>query len=208
MAGESKPGHDPPVVRPRRHQHRQHRHDLRDGSELRQVGFLRTGDDPRFQAQPGPDTALHQRLAPPALDERPGCGRLAHRFFELSFAEGQHQVSEEVQLIGDLLDSRLKLVAGLYYFNEGGYIHDFVTFGGGLLQVDGPNTLNTTSYAGYLHLDYKLTDQIGLTLGGRESSDRKTFTGGQQDLNGFFQRLIGGCYAGYPATPTPACQAT
>ena len=128
-------------------------------------------------------------------------------FFELSFAEAQHQISEELQLIGDLLDSRLKLVAGLYYFNEGGYIHDYVTFGGGLLQVDGPNTLNTTSYAGYLHLDYKLTDQIGLTLGGRESSDRKTFTGGQQDLNGFFQRLIGGCYAGYPATPTPACQA-
>jgi iron complex outermembrane recepter protein len=129
-------------------------------------------------------------------------------FFELSFAEAQHQISEELQLIGDLFDSRLKLVAGLYYFNEGGYIHDYVTFGGGLLQVDGPNTLNTTSYAGYLHLDYKLTDQIGLTLGGRESSDRKTFTGGQQDLNGFFQRLIGGCYAGYPATPTPACQAT
>ncbi len=127
-------------------------------------------------------------------------------YFELSFAEGQHQISEEVQLVGDLFDSKLKLVAGLYYFNEGGYIHDYVTFGGGLLQVDGPNTLDTTSYAGYLHLDYKLTDAIGLTLGGRESSDRKTFTGGQQDLNGFFQRLIGGCYAGYPATPTPACQ--
>src|ERR1700691_2205882 len=66
-------------------------------------------------------------------------------FFELSFAEAQHQISEEVQLIGDLFDSKLKLVAGLYYFNEGGYIHDYVTFGGGLLQGDGPNTLNTTS---------------------------------------------------------------
>jgi iron complex outermembrane recepter protein len=114
-------------------------------------------------------------------------------FFELSFAEGQHQVSQELQLIGDLLDSRLKLVGGLYFFNEGGYIHDFVTFGGGLLQVDGPNTLNTTSYAGYLHLDYRLTDQIGLTLGGRESEDRKSFTGGQQDLNDFFYK-IAGCY--------------
>jgi iron complex outermembrane recepter protein len=129
-------------------------------------------------------------------------------YFELSFAEGQHQISEELQLIGDLLDSRLKLVGGLYYFNEGGYIHDFVTFGGGLLQVDGPNTLDTTSYAGYVHLDYKLTDHVGLTLGGRESSDRKSFTGGQQDLNGFFYRLIGGCYAGPPAIPSPACQAT
>ena len=114
-------------------------------------------------------------------------------FFELSFAEGQHQISEELQLIGDLLDSRLKLVAGLYYFNEGGYIHDFVTFGGGLLQIDGPNSLDTTSYAGYLHLDYKVTDQLGITLGGRESEDRKEFIGGQQDLNNFFYK-ISGCY--------------
>lgn len=114
-------------------------------------------------------------------------------FFELSFAEGQHQVSEEVQLIGDLLDSRLKLVAGLYYFNEAGYIDDFVTFGGGLLQIDGPNSLDTTSYAGYVHLDYKVTDRLGLTLGGRQSADRKEFVGGQQDLNMFFYK-IAGCY--------------
>lgn len=114
-------------------------------------------------------------------------------FFELSFAEGQHQISEEMQLIGDLLDSRLKLVAGLYYFNEGGYIHDFVTFGGGLLQIDGPNSLETTSYAGYVHADYKITDKIGITLGARQSEDRKQFEGGQQDLNMFFYK-IAGCY--------------
>jgi len=40
-------------------------------------------------------------------------------FFELSFAEGQHQISEEVQLIGDLLDSRLKLVAGPVLLQRG-----------------------------------------------------------------------------------------
>ena len=114
-------------------------------------------------------------------------------FFELSFAEGQHQVSEEVQLIGDLLDSKLKLVGGVYYFNEGGYINDFVTFGGGLLQVNGPNELDTSSYAGYLHADYRASDLISLTLGGRYSADRKTFTGGQQDLNDFFYKITG-CY--------------
>jgi iron complex outermembrane receptor protein len=114
-------------------------------------------------------------------------------FFELSFAEGQHQVSQELQLIGDLFESKLKLVAGLYYFDEGGYIHDFVTFGGGLLQVDGPNELETRSYAAYLHADYKVTDKIGLTLGGRFSEDRKTFTGGQQDLNGFVYK-VSTCY--------------
>jgi iron complex outermembrane receptor protein len=97
-------------------------------------------------------------------------------FFETSFAEGQHQFSQEVQFIGDLFDSRLKLVGGLYYFNEGGYIHDFVTFGGGLLQIDGPNTLDTKSYAGYLHADYKISDKLGVTLGGR-------FSEGQENLH-------------------------
>src|ERR1700689_591528 len=112
-------------------------------------------------------------------------------FFELSFAEGQHQISEEVQLLGDLFDSKLKLVAGLYYFREAGYIHDYVTFGGRLLQIDGPNSLETTSYATYVHADYRITDNIGLTLGGRESIDRKTFEGGQQDLNQFFYKISG-----------------
>jgi iron complex outermembrane receptor protein len=121
-------------------------------------------------------------------------------FFELSFAEAQHQFSEEIQAISDLLDSKLKLVGGLYYFNEGGYIHDFVTFGGGLLQIDGPNTLETTSDAVYAHADYKATDKIGVTLGARLSEDRKSFIGGQQDLNQFFYKL-NNCY---PATP--ACQ--
>jgi len=114
-------------------------------------------------------------------------------FFELSFAEGQHQFSQEIQAVSDLLDSTLKLVGGIYYFNEGGYIHDFVTFGGGLLQIDGPNTLETTSDAAYLHADYKVSDKIGVTLGGRISEDRKSFIGGQQDLNQFFYK-ISGCY--------------
>lgn len=117
----------------------------------------------------------------------------AANFFETSFAEGQHQLSEELQFIGDLLNSDLKLVGGLYYFNEGGYIHDFVTFGGGLLQIDGPNTLDTKSYAAFLHADYKVSDKIGVTIGGRFSEDKKTFTGGQQDLNQFFYK-ISGCY--------------
>lgn len=113
--------------------------------------------------------------------------------WDLGFEEGQHQISQELQVLGDLLDSRLKLIAGLYYFNEGGYINDLVTFGDGLIQIDGPNELDTSSYAGYLHADYQLTDKLALTLGGRYSADRKAFTGGQQDLNQFFYK-ISGCY--------------
>ena len=113
--------------------------------------------------------------------------------FELSFQEDQHQFTQELQLIGDYFDSRLKLVAGLYYFHEDGDVNDFVTFGDGLLQIYGPNQLNTKSYAGYLHADYRVTDKIGLTLGGRYSADRKSFTGEQQELNGIFYKLSG-CY--------------
>ncbi len=113
--------------------------------------------------------------------------------WDLGFEEGQHQISQEFQMLGDLVESRLKVIAGLYYFNEGGYINDLVTFGDGLIQIDGPNQLDTTSYAGYLHADFKVSDKIGLTLGGRYSADRKAFTGGQQDLNQFFYK-ISGCY--------------
>ena len=30
-----------------------------------------------------------------------------------------------------------------YYFTEGGHLHDYVTFPGALLMIDGPNDLNT-----------------------------------------------------------------
>ncbi len=53
--------------------------------------------------------------------------------------------------------------------------------------------MRTSSYAAYAHLDYKLTDQIGLTLGGRYSIEDKFFVGGQQDLNGLSYKASG-CY--------------
>ena len=118
---------------------------------------------------------------------------------EPSFKERQHQESEEVQLIGKAFGDRLNYVAGLYGFNEGGDIHDFVPLT--TLQIDGPNYLNTDSYAGFVHANYKLTDQIGLTAGARYSLDHKQFVGGQSDLNAFAYK-IAGCYP-----VTAACQA-
>jgi iron complex outermembrane receptor protein len=115
------------------------------------------------------------------------------QFLETTFAEGQHQFSQEFQALGNALDSRLSYVGGLYFFHEDGYIHDYVTFPGGLLQIDGPNELDTKSYAGYLHADFKVTDQFALTAGGRYSVDDKHFMGGKQDINDFFYK-ISGCY--------------
>ena len=108
-----------------------------------------------------------------------------------SFETNQKQVSEELQLTGTALSNKLTYLFGLYYFKESGNLHDLVTFSAGLLQIDGQNLLKTTNYATYTHLNYKITDQISITLGGRYTHENKTFTGLQSDPNGFFYKLNG-----------------
>lgn len=110
---------------------------------------------------------------------------------QTSFDENQHQFSQELQLTGRVAGDRLSYVLGLYYFDEGGNLHDLVTFPGGLLQIDGQNYLNTRNYAGYAHLNYKITDQLSITLGGRYTHENKRFTGLQSDPNGIFYKLNG-----------------
>lgn len=118
-------------------------------------------------------------------------------FLETSFEMNQHQFSQEFQLTGKAGDDRLSYVAGLYYFNEGGNLHDLVTFPGGLLQIDGQNLLSTKAYAAYAHLNYKITEQVSITLGGRYTEEKKQFEGLQADPNGTFYKLNG-------LDPTPA----
>ncbi|HEY0106046.1 MAG TPA: TonB-dependent receptor [Rhizomicrobium sp.] len=114
---------------------------------------------------------------------------------EVSDKQQQQQFTQELQLVGTALDSRLSYVAGLYYFYENGFVHDWVPFDGDLLAVEdsGLNLVRTSSYAAYAHADYKVTDQIGLTLGARYSVEDKFFVGGQQDLNGLSYKASG-CY--------------
>jgi iron complex outermembrane recepter protein len=111
---------------------------------------------------------------------------------EVTDTQAQHQISQEFQLTGKALDDRLDYVAGLYYFEEGGFVHDYVPFDTGYLYVyDYSNDVNTTSYAGYFHVDYKITDNWGVTAGGRYSDERKKFLGGQADLDGFSYKISG-----------------
>jgi iron complex outermembrane receptor protein len=107
----------------------------------------------------------------------------------------QQQFTQEFQLLGNAFDGRLNYVAGLYYFYENGFVHDWVPFDGGLLAVDdsGLNLVRTSSYAGFVHADYKITDQFVLTAGARYSIEDKFFVGGQQDLNGLSYKVTG-CY--------------
>jgi iron complex outermembrane receptor protein len=95
------------------------------------------------------------------------------------FAQTQHQISEELQLTGVALSDRLHYSAGLYYFDEQGAEADYVLIGAGLLQIQGYESIETQSYAGYTHLEYTLVDDLNLIAGGRYSYDRKTLAESQ-----------------------------
>jgi iron complex outermembrane receptor protein len=104
-----------------------------------------------------------------------------------SVTDKQHQwqVSEEIQLLGKAFDNRLNYVGGLYYFNEAGYVHDWVPFEGLLYVYDLDNDVENKDIAAFIHADFKLTDQISFTAGGRYTDVATYFTGGQGDLNSF-----------------------
>ena len=108
-----------------------------------------------------------------------------------SFETNQEQFSEELQLTGDAVDGRLRYVLGAYYFEESGNLHDLVTFPAGLLQIDGNNLLSTKAYAAYANVNFAVTDQLSITVGGRYTKENKRFTGLQSDANGFFYKANG-----------------
>ncbi|HKD55286.1 MAG TPA: TonB-dependent receptor [Steroidobacteraceae bacterium] len=105
-------------------------------------------------------------------------------FQEVTDAQHQWQVSQEFQLLGKALDNNLNYVAGLYYFKERGYVHDFVPFESILYVYDVQNDVTNTDYAAFLNLDYRLGNW-GFTAGGRYTHVKTDFVGGQSDLNSF-----------------------
>jgi iron complex outermembrane recepter protein len=111
-------------------------------------------------------------------------------FLHTSFTMNQWQFSQEFQLLGSALDKKLNYVLGAYYFKEAGDLHDYVTFAEGLLQVDGPNDLATKNYAFFGQVDWRLTEQFGITVGGRYTHEDKSFEGFQSDANGLTYKIL------------------
>ncbi|HEY0746774.1 MAG TPA: TonB-dependent receptor [Steroidobacteraceae bacterium] len=103
---------------------------------------------------------------------------------EVTDHQHQRQVSQEFQFNGKALDNALNYVAGLYYFQEAGYVHDFVPFESILYVYDIQNDADNRNEAAFFHLDYRLSNW-GFTAGGRYTNVRVAFTGGQADLNDF-----------------------
>ena len=111
-------------------------------------------------------------------------------FLHTSFDMNQKQFSQELQLLGHTADKKLNYVVGAYYFEESGDLHDYVTFAEGLLQVDGPNNLATKNEAVFGQADYRFSDLIGVTVGGRYTSEQKSFEGFQSDNNGLNYKIL------------------
>jgi len=128
-------------------------------------------------------------------------------FLHTSFTMNQWQFSQELQLLGKALDDKINYVLGAYYFKEAGDLHDYVTFAEGLLQVDGPNDLATKNYAAFGQVDFRPTDLIGITIGGRYTHENKEFEGFQSDANGMNYKILN--WAGVPdcASITPISEA-
>jgi iron complex outermembrane receptor protein len=129
---------------------------------------------------------------------------------EVTDHQEQHQFSQEFQFTGQALSDNLNYVAGLFYFQESGFVHDYVPFGSTLYIYDVANDVDTKSYAAYFHTDYKFNDLFGITVGARYSKDDKKFEGGQADLDGYDYKSAGcfdpvtgpnmACWAGFAAT--------
>lgn len=122
------------------------------------------------------------------------------RILEFSFGLKNWQFSQELQLIGQTMDNRLKFVLGGYYFKERSFLNDYVTFDQGIIQIYGPNLLHTKNYAFFGQVDYELSSLISFTLGGRYTKEKKDFNGGQSDLNGFFYKISGCTTYGDPCS--------
>ena len=115
---------------------------------------------------------------------------------DTSFTMNQEQVSQELQLEHQRVRRTPQVGSGGYYFTEEGDLLDTVVFGGGLLQVYGPNDFKNDAWAAFTHNNFGVTDRLGLTLGLRYTEETKYFTGGQSDLNDSSNR-----YLGVPAVP-------
>ena len=84
-----------------------------------------------------------------------------------------HAFSQELQATGTAMDDRLDYVLGAFYFSEKAEtLGPQVFFGGGSdLQSDYGS--HTKAFAVYAQLDYKVSDALKLTLGGRYTHEKK-----------------------------------
>jgi iron complex outermembrane receptor protein len=94
--------------------------------------------------------------------------------------EKDDQLSQEFILSGKAIGQRLDWVAGLYYLKENIYSDIYLPLSFAAnpdgYDTDSTNSGTNTSYAAYGQGTYQITDKLGVVLGARYSSDKKTDT--------------------------------
>ncbi len=131
------------------------------------------------------------------------------QILEPSYTAKQNQFSEELQVAGHALDRKLNYVFGAYYFQESATENDLALIAENLLAVSTGYHQKTKNYAFFGQVDWRITDLIGITAGGRYTDERKSFTSNTIDLNGFTYKLFGCPVIGPPCStalgfPNPA----
>lgn len=81
--------------------------------------------------------------------------------------------SQELQLIGTAFDDRLNYVVGGFYYTESAATQGPQRFFGGGTAFQSDYASNTEAWALSAQLDYKVTDALTLTVGGRYTQETK-----------------------------------
>ncbi len=118
-------------------------------------------------------------------------------FDQTSFVLDQSQFSQEVQLIGSLLDGRLSYTLGGFAFFEDALQIDQVPIAGGIINIFGANSQDTRALAAFGEVDYEVFDGLNLVFGIRFTDERKELQLDQQNTTPFFA----GAFAD-PTTPS------
>ena len=102
--------------------------------------------------------------------------------------------SQELQITGQAFNDALSYVVGGFYFDEKAETLNPQTYFGGGVDLDSNYGSNTEAFALYAQLDYKLTEALKLTLGGRYTHERKDisrfFRVNFDPANGIFAPLV------------------
>jgi len=83
------------------------------------------------------------------------------------------QASQELQLIGSVLDDRLKFTLGAFYLKEKGEDIEPLRFG--FANFFSGGKINNDSYAAYLQATFDVTDRLSITPGIRYTDETKRF---------------------------------
>jgi iron complex outermembrane receptor protein len=102
-----------------------------------------------------------------------------------AIGEDSEQFSQEFRLLSPAND-QFDYVVGLYYFEQTNDATTSAGVGNNIATVRVPASVDTTSYAAYIHGNYQLTDQLQFTGGLRYTNEKKSIDFAIIDTTGTF----------------------